>query len=110
MNNCRIRITYNQNLSLINLSNIIELISKGFNDVCRNHTKNQRVVSKANPKIENVEKGSIVIDLLLDTLLTVATDVTIHLIVEHIKERISKSKNKINVEIKDEEINIHIEN
>ena len=110
MEKCKIKITYNQNLSLIDLSKVIELISKGFNDVCRNYTKDQKVVSKANPKIDNVEKGSIILELFLEAFLSVAIQVTLSMIAEHIKKRFVQNNRKIKIEVKDDGIIIHIEN
>lgn len=65
----RLHISYNEDFSFNEFSNLIGCINLSFNDVSRELGKRTaREVSEASPIIANFEKGSIIFDLIAPTL------------------------------------------
>lgn len=113
MQNYRLHITYNNNLSFSEFNKICDSLNKAFNDINReNGLKSTKQIKEHNAVITNFDKGSIILEIVVSFIVQVAAG----LVINAICSRLSKLKsNKIDVKIiKDEngksEIHIHIEN
>ena len=120
----RLHFTYEDNLSLSDLSECISLVNKAINDINREHgLTNFTVGREYSSKIDSVESGSIVINVLTNFIVPVALSVLANAIYDRLKtwgQRknkdgiISQSKYPINintnVNVNITEINIHINN
>lgn len=102
MENYTIHIEYDNSISLKEFGEIIEIIRLSFNDANRNMGINNNNINKYAPAINCVEKGSIILNIVVN----LAVGVTVNLISDAIKSRINKSKNlnNINVIISEEKV------
>ena len=116
----RLHITYTNDLTLLELSNLIREVDIAINDINRDHFQVKRnETSKYETKVFGVEKGSIILDLAVGF----AGSLLASLLVEGIKARFNKQKaeskkieefhKKIDVDIVQDdnrnEIHIHVE-
>lgn len=111
----KIHITYNENLSLSCMNKILDSISKGYNDVNRElGVKDPNKISDLNPVINNIEHGSLILDLIVNFVGNVASEIVVNMILK----RLIKSKDKntdFELHYKEnndgsKEIDIHIHN
>ena len=102
MDNYTVHVDYDNSISLKEFGEIIEIIRLSFNDANRNMGKNNNNISKYAPAINYVEKGSIILNIIVN----LAVGVTVNLISAAIKSRINNSKNlnNVNVTITEEKI------
>ena len=102
MENYTIHIEYDNSISLKEFGEIIDIIRLSFNDSNRNMGINNNNINKYAPAINCVEKGSIILNIVVN----LAVGVTVNLISDAIKSRINKSKNlnNINVIISEEKV------
>ena len=113
MQNYRLHITYNNNLSFSEFNKICDSLNKAFNDINReNGLKSTKQIKEHNAVITNFDKGSIIFEIVVSFIVQVASG----LVINAICSRLSKLKsNNIDVKIINDEngkseIHIHIEN
>ena len=104
-----IHITYNENLCLAELNNIIDVINKSFNDINREYASCTRELKKLNPIVLGVNQGSIIFELLVKTLMN-----NIPILIGKIKNRFEKKKMVVDIDFKKTdnvgyEFHLHIE-
>lgn len=108
----KLHISYNNNLSLSDLNKILECLNLSFNAINRNlGINNNKQIKKMNPEIINIDKGSLILELLVSFFAPVAATVVSQVIIDKFK---NKNENNITINIKESneevEINIHIDN
>ena len=113
MQNYRIHITYNKNLSFSEFNKICDSLNKAFNDINReNGLKSTKQIKEHSAIITNFEKGSIIFDIVIPFVISVSSSIVANFIYSRLSKR--KAHNVYIKIINDEngksEINIHIEN
>ena len=83
-----IHIEYDNSISLKDFGELIAIFRVSFNDVNRNMGINKKKKNEYAPGIDSVEKGSIILNIVVN----VVAGVTVNLISDAIKKRIEKSK------------------
>lgn len=92
-----IHLTYDEDLNLSCLNNVLDAISKGFNDINREFgKKGNNEINKYNPVISGIREGSLIIDLIVSFVVSVGGGI----VSNYIYNRLSKLKEKkIEVEL-----------
>ena len=113
MQNFRVHITYNNNLSFSEFNKICDSLNKSFNDINRESGLiSAKQIKEHGAIITNFEKGSIIFEFIIPCII----DVSSGMLVNFISSRLSKRKNhKIDIHIINDEngkteIKIHIDN
>lgn len=113
MQNYRLHITYNKNLSFSEFNKICDSLNKAFNDINREKgLKSTKQIKEHNAVITNFDKGSIIFEIAIQFVVEVISS----LVASAINSRLSKTiGNNVDVKITNDEngkteINIHIEN
>lgn len=113
MQNFRLHITYNNNLSFSEFNKICDSVNKSFNDINRESGLiTAKQIKEHGAIITNFEKGSIIFDFIIPFIINVSSS----LVANFISKRLSKRKvHKFDIHIINDkngktEINIHIEN
>jgi len=109
----KIHISYNNNLSLSDLNKILECINFGFNEINRNlGVRSNKQIKEMNPEIINIDKGSLILELIVNFLAPVAVNIVSSIIIDRLK---NKKENNITLNINNSDekeviINIHVNN
>ena len=107
---CYLHIRYNKNISIVMLNDILSDINKAINDVNRDNGIGNRAIGDYAPVINTVEKGSIIIGLVL----LLAKEIALPLLVDYIRNRFSKKHNNdININInanKNVNVSVRVDN
>ena len=111
-----IHISSSQGLTLKNLTDALNILNLSINDYYRDNGVVNSVISDFSPSIKGVQEGSVILEIAI----SIFTTVTSALLVEYIKSRFEKKKEKsddritiINVYVVGDEngvINIDLDN
>lgn len=118
--NVRIHLSYEDELTLKELSELLDLINKSINDFNRSNgvNNNSRIGKEYSTQVKSVESGSIVVNLLLNVVSPVLLSVLANYIYDRIKT-LGKGKGSntvlkypitINVNGDNNELNVLIDN
>lgn len=99
MDKLRVHITYDNEITLKELIETLEILNKSLNDVMRLETKNNHIISKNNPVITSVDKGSIIFEMILSGMFGWGISKIMDFLVERVEDYIFIDKEFIDVDI-----------
>lgn len=116
----KLHVTYSNNLTLKELSEILDLTNKAINDVNREKGINNVIIGREYaPEVSGIESGSIVLHIVLQFVTPVALSVLANFIYDRLTRKNKKKDNKqlseeyypisISVNGSNNSIDIHIE-
>ena len=93
--NFGIHITYGRNLTLKELSEVLNLINLSVNDYYRDNGINNFEIGRYAPSINGVKEGSIFFDIVIPIFETVCSEaITVETVVQYILSRLNKMETK----------------